>query len=139
MDYANTILFSNQSIYGLILILITPGFAFICALFPRNEDLPFIERIALSFVFSVAMVMLSSLFVDNVIGIDTTGVNILITLMTMTLIFVMIWIIRVSYYKHQETAKNKPGSLYTFISKVSALYQKTKQRVLFIIDKYFFK
>ena len=139
MDFANSILFSNQSIYGLVLILITPGFAFICALFPRNEDLPFIDRIALSVVFSVAMVILSSLFLDNVIGIDTTGLNILITIITITLIFIVIWGIRIIYYKHEETAKNKPGSLNYFIAKISVFSQKTKQKILFIIDKYFYK
>jgi len=139
LDFATIILLSNQTVYGLILLLITPGFAFTCALYPQNKDLPFIARLALSCVLSIALIMLSSLFLDLVIGMDTTALNILITILTITTLFIIIWIIRVLLDKYLVGTRNKSGVLDRIIVKLSAFYQKLKAWILFIVDKYFYK
>jgi len=46
---------------GLIMVLFLPGYALIAALFPRNDDLDGIERAALSFGLSIAVVPLIGL------------------------------------------------------------------------------
>ena len=46
---------------GLAMVLIVPGYALIAALFPRRTDLDSIERIALSFGLSIAVVPLIGL------------------------------------------------------------------------------
>ena len=55
----------NQSpiriIFGLPLVLFVPGYVLIAALFPRSDDLDWIERIALSFGLSIAVVPLIGL------------------------------------------------------------------------------
>lgn len=55
----------NQSpiriIFGLPLVLLVPGYVLIAALFPRSDDLDWIERIALSFGLSIAVVPLIGL------------------------------------------------------------------------------
>ena len=46
---------------GLLLVLFLPGYSLIAALFPRGDDLDSIERIALSFGLSIAVVPLIGL------------------------------------------------------------------------------
>ena len=46
---------------GLLLVLFLPGYSLIAALFPRKDDLDGIERIALSFGLSIAVVPLIGL------------------------------------------------------------------------------
>ena len=46
---------------GLLLVLFLPGYSLIAALFPRRDDLDGIERIALSFGLSIAVVPLIGL------------------------------------------------------------------------------
>ena len=49
---------------GLIMVLFLPGYTLIAALFPRNGDLEGIERTALSFGLSIAVVPLIGLFLN---------------------------------------------------------------------------
>ncbi|MGB3943467.1 MAG: DUF1616 domain-containing protein, partial [Methanothrix sp.] len=46
---------------GLVMVLFLPGYALIAALFPRDDDLDGIERVALSFGLSIAVVPLIGL------------------------------------------------------------------------------
>jgi len=48
-------------VLGLLLVLFLPGYSLIAALFPRKDDLDGIERIALSFGLSIAVVPLLGL------------------------------------------------------------------------------
>ena len=48
-------------VLGLLLVLFLPGYSLIAALFPRKDDLDGIERIALSFGLSIAVVPLIGL------------------------------------------------------------------------------
>ncbi|NLX50180.1 MAG: DUF1616 domain-containing protein [Methanospirillum sp.] len=49
---------------GLPLVLFVPGYLLIAALFPRNDDLDWIERVALSFGLSIAVVPLIGLVLN---------------------------------------------------------------------------
>ncbi|MGD0952643.1 MAG: DUF1616 domain-containing protein [Methanotrichaceae archaeon] len=46
---------------GLVTVLFLPGYALIAALFPRKDDIDSIERVALSFGLSIAVVPLIGL------------------------------------------------------------------------------
>nr|QNO46663.1 hypothetical protein LDPDHNFI_00017 [Methanosarcinales archaeon ANME-2c ERB4] len=48
-------------VLGLLLVLFLPGYLLVAALFPRRDDLDSIERIALSFGLSIAVVPLIGL------------------------------------------------------------------------------
>lgn len=80
-----------RAIAGYILILFVPGYAFTWALYPTHEEMDFIERIALSFILSIVLVMLSVLFADIILGVDTTAPNIVIIVIFVTAIAVIIW------------------------------------------------
>ena len=84
-------------ITGLAILFFIPGFAATWALYITKEEIPMITRLALSFVLSITTVMLSTLFLDNVIGVDTTPMNIMATLIVVIIVMVLIWEIRVHF------------------------------------------
>ena len=47
-----------QAVFGLIYVLILPGFAATWALFPKKDEIDWIERIALTMVLSLALSVL---------------------------------------------------------------------------------
>ena len=51
-------------LFGLPLVLFVPGYVLIAALFPRNDDLDWLERVALSFGLSIAVVPLIGLVLN---------------------------------------------------------------------------
>lgn len=53
-----------RSALGLCAVLLLPGYAVLAALFPRDDDLEWVERIAMSFGSSIATVPLLGLLID---------------------------------------------------------------------------
>ncbi|MBC2697341.1 MAG: DUF1616 domain-containing protein [ANME-2 cluster archaeon] len=90
-----------RTVLGLPMVLFFPGYALIAALFPKKDDLDAIERIALSFGLSIAVVPLLGL------GLNYTPwgirlIPILATLMIFTLIMCAITIYRRSELPVEE-------------------------------------
>jgi len=79
---------------GFLLVLFIPGFALILALYPKRKDLPIVDRLALSCVSSIAVTMLSALFLDLFLGIDMTAENVAAGLVAFTAICLLIWLVR---------------------------------------------
>jgi len=84
-----------QAVAGYILVLFVPGYALTWALYTSRDELSFVERIALSFVLSIASVMASVLLVDVYLGVDFTPVNIVLTICAVTILAVILWRIRI--------------------------------------------
>jgi len=82
-----------RAVLGFLLVLFIPGFAFILALYPKKKDLGFVDRIALSSVSSIAITLLSALFLDMVLGIDMTAENVAGALIAFTLACLAIWLV----------------------------------------------
>ena len=73
-------------ILGLPLVLFLPGYSLIAALFPRKEDLDGIERIALSFGLSIAVVPLLGLALNYTpFGIRLAPILIVLSVFTISL------------------------------------------------------
>ncbi len=73
-------------ILGLPLVLFLPGYSLIAALFPRKDDLDGIERIALSFGLSIAVVPLLGLALNYTpFGIRLSPVFTLLSVFTISL------------------------------------------------------
>ena len=84
-----------KMIFGIALTLFIPGFALTLILFPTHMRLNVVERIALGSVLSIAILLLTAIFLDFGLGIDFTGMNMNIALISLTLLFILIWLIQI--------------------------------------------
>ena len=94
MDFVELTFSILRVAFGLAFLFFIPGFALTWALYVTKDEIAIINRLALSFVLSLATAMLSTLFLDSVIGVDTTPLNIVITLVIFSVLMVLIWEIR---------------------------------------------
>ena len=74
-----------RAILGFILVFFLPGFAW-TLLFFRGKQINIIERVALSFGLSIAVVTLSILALNKLIGVKITGFNSLSIIAAITII-----------------------------------------------------
>lgn len=72
-----------RALVGFILVFFVPGFAWTLVFF---RQVNVIERILLSFGLSIAVVTLSLLFLNRLIGVRITGFNSVLTIITVTII-----------------------------------------------------
>jgi len=86
-----------RAILGFILVFLLPGFAWTLVFF---KNINVIERIALSFGLSIAVVTLSILTLNVLIGVRITGLNSL-------LIIIIVTIIPVAFYYLKRFVKGK--------------------------------
>ena len=80
-----------RAILGFILVFFLPGFAWTLIFFKKVNV---IERIVLSFGLSIALVTLSILTLNVLLGIRITGLNSLLTITVLTIIPVMVYYLR---------------------------------------------
>ncbi len=83
---------------GLAMVLFVPGYALIAALFPKKDDLDGIERLALSFGLSIAVVPLIGL------GLNYTPWGIRLTPVVISLAFFTIAMTAVAYWRRMALA-----------------------------------
>lgn len=88
-----------RAILGFILVFFLPGFAWTLVFF-KGKQISVLERIALSFGLSIALVTLSILVLNVLIGVRITGLNSL-------LIIIIITIIPVAFYYLKRFVKGK--------------------------------
>ena len=106
-------------ILGLPVVLFLPGYALIAALFPRKNDLDAIERIALSFGLSIAVVPLIGL----VLNFTPWGIRLLPIIISLTLfILIMVFIAHSRRLQIQEDEK--------FDVKFKKIYDSIKTEIL---------
>ena len=91
-----------RTVLGLPVVLFLPGYALIAVLFPRKNDLDAIERIALSFGLSIAVVPLIGL----VLNFTPWGIRLLPIIISLTLfIFIMVFMAHSRRLQIQENEK----------------------------------
>ena len=78
-------LFIIRAILGIILVFFLPGFAWTLVFF-KGKQINVVERIALSFGLSIAVVTISILALNMLIGIRITGFNSLLIIIAVTII-----------------------------------------------------
>ncbi len=83
-----------RAVVGFLLVLFIPGFAATYALFPKNDELDEIERIALSIGLSIALVVLTIAALNMATGMLITATNSLLVILLMTLALSVIAYIR---------------------------------------------
>jgi uncharacterized membrane protein len=94
MDVIASVLSGMRVIFGFLLLLFIPGFFLSLVIFPRLSEIRIFERLVYSFVLSIGSVIVYVLFMDVVLGIDTTSFNIFIILVGFSLVLSAIWIVR---------------------------------------------
>jgi len=77
-----------RGILGFILVFFIPGFAWTLVFFKRVNLL---ERIALSFGLSIAVVTLSILVLNKLIGIRITGLNSVLIILVITVVPIAVY------------------------------------------------
>jgi uncharacterized membrane protein len=93
-----------RAILGFVLVFFLPGFAWTLVFF-GGKQISIIERLALSFGLSIAVVTLSMLALNRVIGVKITGFN-------SVLIVVAVTIVPVIFYCFKRV-KGRRGSVDT--------------------------
>jgi len=77
-----------RGILGFILVFFIPGFAWTLVFFKQVNVL---ERIALSFGLSIAVVTLSILVLNKLIGIRITGLNSVLIILVITVVPIVVY------------------------------------------------
>src|SRR5665647_616785 len=86
MDTVAVLLDTLRIVFGFFLLLFLPGFNLSLIFFPRSSDLSIINRLVYSTVLSISSVIALVLFMDVVLGVNTTPRN--ITLFILSLIHI---------------------------------------------------
>ena len=111
-----------QAILGLVLVLFLPGFAATYVIFPKKDEIDEVERFALSFGLSIAIVPLM-VFALSIVGIRINLVNIVleitILLTALTAIF---------FYQQPEAYKRWQQRIRTRKWKVEGAEKKEEKK-----------
>ncbi|MFZ3385418.1 MAG: DUF1616 domain-containing protein [Candidatus Methanoperedens sp.] len=119
-------------IFGIPMVLFLPGYALIASLFPGKKDLDGIERLALSFGLSIAVVPLIGL-VLNFTPFGIRLVPILISLSVFTLVMCQIAYFRRSKLSDEERFEVPFSNMYSSITKELFSPKKGVDKILTII------
>jgi hypothetical protein len=90
---------------GFLNLLFIPGFVISLALFPRFTDMGLIQRLAYSTVLSISSVISLVLFMDVVLGVDTTPQNISFGIGVFSASLLVIWLCEIWYLSSSLPAK----------------------------------
>ena len=80
-----------QAIIGLPLVLFIPGYVLSYAFFPKKKDLDFMERMALGFGLSFALIPLVVFFMNKFLKIPITIYSSFSIIVAITIIGVIVW------------------------------------------------
>lgn len=120
-----------RTILGIPMILFIPGYSLIAALFPKNNDLDTIERIALSFALSISVVPLLGLALNFTFGIRI--IPILVTLCTFIVIMTIATIYRRKTLPEDVVFSLRLNKIYETIDNEINFPKNKIERILNII------
>ena len=103
MDILVAIINGIRVFFGFLLVFLIPGFLITLVFFPRPSELRIIERLVYSVIMSMGSVMAWILFMDIILGIDTTPANIIIALTVFCIIVFLLWRIRCLFLTYSIT------------------------------------
>jgi len=122
---------------GLIFLLFIPGFVLSWVFYPKKDSVAFIERLAYSFVLSIASTVLAVLFLDMGLGIDTSPRNIVLVILCLICLSAILWrleLIILDYLEKQKT--NRISVSQTALNlKLSEIRQKITNQYQDIVKK----
>ena len=83
-------------IFGLVFLFFVPGYAITLVLFPKRNELSPVERLGFAGALSIIVDILTVLFIDLILHIPTTPLNILLSIIMLTTVALIVW--RVELY-----------------------------------------
>jgi hypothetical protein len=107
MDTVTLIVEGFRVIFGFLNLFFVPGFVISLVLYPRFTDLGSIQRLAYSTVLSIGSVISLVLFMDVVLGMNTTSANISLVLGAFSAFMLLIWLCEIWYL-----SSNLPSKLH---------------------------
>ena len=132
--FINVPILSNsiiRTILGIPMVLFIPGYVLITALFPKKDDLETIERIALSFGLSIAVVPLIGLGLNFTFGIRL--IPILISICVYTIILIYITNYRRGKLSEEQQFKVEFSKIFNIIKKEISTNTSKTDKILTII------
>jgi uncharacterized membrane protein len=105
MDIPTALLSGIRVILGFLLVLLIPGLLITLVYFPRLSDLHIVERLVYAAILSIGSVIVCVLFMDVVLGIDTTPINVVLIISTFCLGLAILWLIRRVFITFSVTEK----------------------------------
>jgi len=142
-DILALIIASFRLMTGLALLLFVPGFAIMLVFYPKHGDIPLFERVALSGILSIGSAVGVFLFLDLVLGIDTTAGNGFLSLSVITVLALVIWRTEIFFTGWREkrgsllntqaalvrsgSSRNGMVKIYRRLGKIFAVFGKNRQ------------
>ena len=119
MDTVAVLLDTLRIVFGFFLLLFLPGFNLSLIFFPRSSDLSIINRLVYSTVLSISSVIALVLFMDVVLGVNTTPRNITLFICVFSEIVLLVWWCERWYLNSRLKNRLEP--------RLSADYQKVQR------------
>ena len=108
MDTLTVIFEGLRIVFGFFLVLFLPGFTLSLVYFPRFTDLSLIDRLVYSAVLSIGSVMVLVLFMEFVLGVNTTPRNITLFICVLCELMLALWWCERWYLKSQLKTRIDP-------------------------------
>lgn len=134
MDFIGVI----RVVLGLIFLLFVPGFFLTWVFYPKKESVSFIERLAYSFVLSIASSVLAVLFLDMGLGVDTSPRNIVLVILCLVCLSIILWrleLIMLGYLEKQKIRQISVSqtdihqNVLEIRKKITNLFQNFKNKI----------
>jgi uncharacterized membrane protein len=122
MDTLAAILGGLQIFFGFFLVLFLPGFTISLVYFPRFTDLSVIDRLVYSTILSIGSVMVLVLFMEFILGVNTTPRNVTLFICVLCGFALGLWWCERCYLKSR--LKKRLDSLLTGDYRVVRKYSK---------------
>lgn len=131
MDVVALILGGVRVVFGFLFVLFIPGFTLSLVYFPRSTDLQPFDRLVYSTVLSISSVMVLVLFMEYVLGVNTTPRNIFLFICVLSVLALILWQVEKKYLNN--TIKIPSGTLpswdyHAFLKRYSRIVNSVNDR-----------
>jgi len=116
IDIIGFMIESVRMVTAFALLLFIPGFALMLIFYPKPNDIPVFERVALSGILSIGTAIGGLLILDLFLGIDTTTENSFLALSAITVIALTIWRVELFLIERRETRRGASRSLLASVT-----------------------
>ena len=116
IDIIGFMIESVRMVTAFALLLFIPGFALMLIFYPKPNDVPVFERVALSGILSIGTAIGGLLILDLFLGIDTTTENSFLALSAITVVALTIWRVELFLIERRETRRGASRSLLASVT-----------------------